>query len=167
MKRWYVGTNNYWYTASIGLEEAPWYIFALETAAQWTFDKIPSITLPPIKKKLSEEDAKFHGESYTTWKDWWGDTQQLFHVYVCAPVVAYCYSRIKDISISLPYTYIKEIFPKEVESREYDMSDYDKEETEEIDKRYLLALKTAEKFKTFQERLTHKYIEDHYGDMEL
>lgn len=58
MTRWGIGTNNYHFTSSIILEEAPWYIFAIEFCIQWICHFMPPIPLPKIKIKIDGEIEK-------------------------------------------------------------------------------------------------------------
>lgn len=169
MQKWSVGQNNYWYTAFLFLEEAPWYIFALETTIQRVCDIIPPIPLPSIKMKLSEE-CNDGDEEYTTWKEWYGDVQQLFHSFVCCRVSEYCWRKTTSTSIALPYLYLRDTFPtrfQDIEDDDVDVTEEEKqEEKEELEKKWKLAVKTNEKFKQFQEKLSYKYVKDHYGDEE-
>lgn len=166
MQRWSVGQNNYWYTAVLFLEAAPWYIFALEATVRRVCDAIPPIPLPSIKMKAQKG---CDDEEYTTWKEWYGDVQQLFHSFVCCRVSDYCWRKTTSTSIALPYLYLRNTFPtqfQDIEDDEDVTEEEKQEEKAESEKKWKLAVKTNDKFKQVQEKLSYEYIKDHYGDEE-
>jgi len=114
MRRWYIGINDHYYTSHICLEEASWYIFALENSIMTICDYAPRIPFPKIKIKRDEEE--------TNLKDWYGDTQQVFHAFVCDSVFQWCQKRIKNTDISLPFFYLKTKFPDEFKDCSYEDS---------------------------------------------
>jgi len=57
MKSWSYGINSLYKTASIYLETAPWYIFAIRALSDFLCDSVPPITLPNFKLRLKNEDA--------------------------------------------------------------------------------------------------------------
>jgi hypothetical protein len=112
MRVWYYGVNVYHKTAQIMVDEAPWYIFLLDRVVGWICGVIPAIPLPKIKMKLNKEDADFVGYEFTTWKDWYGDTNQWFYIHIHMPVFHYCNSKGKDYAIPVDYDKLKELFYK-------------------------------------------------------
>lgn len=89
----------------ISLEEAPWYVFAIDGFTTWLCDYFPPIPFPTIGMK--DED----GEK-TTWKEYYGDTQQLFCVKVHMPIFQWIESKKKTITVDVPYEFLKEKFYK-------------------------------------------------------
>ena len=67
MRSWTYGINNYYKTASIFLETAPWYIFVIEKVAEFICNIIPSILLPNIKFRLKDKDSiEFNQSEWAT-----------------------------------------------------------------------------------------------------
>ena len=127
MKRWSIGTNNYYFTSSIYLDEAPWYIFFLEEAIQWICHYTPRIPLPRFIKIQRE------GYEYSL-RDWYGTTADLFHVYICTPVFNWCWDKTKKNDIEFPYEMIKEMFPEKFnEEDEYRIDKDDDDYEEELE----------------------------------
>jgi len=104
MTRWSIAQNDYYFTSFIVLENAPWYIFLLQTCIQHICSWFPRIPLPP--KKIIRD-----GHEYTA-RDYYGTTQDLFHVYVCAPIFCWCDDRIKTEFIDFPYQLLEDKFPE-------------------------------------------------------
>ena len=63
MKTWDYGINSLHKTGYIWFEEAPWYIFAIDSFTTWLCDYFPPIPFPAIG--MTDED----GEK-TTWKEY-------------------------------------------------------------------------------------------------
>ena len=125
LKLYSVGINNYWHTASLHLEEVPAGLRFLMELTMWICDIFPSIPLPKIKFRLKnpvDYDCTPNNDGWTNLNEWFGDTQSLFHLYICEKVSRYVWRRTKFQSISIPYEFAKERFPKEF--REID-EDYD------------------------------------------
>jgi hypothetical protein len=97
MRRWTVGFNDYWYTASIWLEETPWYLVLAEWAVSWVCFALHYI---PVPKK---------------WREDYGSLGGLFHVYVCASVTQFVWDRTKTTTVRLPFFMLRKMFPKEAE----------------------------------------------------
>ena len=114
MRRWFIGVNDIYYTSYVDLEEAPWYIFAIDNAIMVICDIIPGISLPRIKIKWDGED--------TNLREWYGDTQQVFHAFVCDPIFQWCQRRIKSEFVSLPFFFLKNMFPEEFKDCDYEDS---------------------------------------------
>jgi hypothetical protein len=115
MKTWSYGINSLYKTASIDLQTAPWWVFALEWAVGWCCDLAPALPLPDAKMRLrDQEDIELNGGSpWTTWKEWYGDLSQLFHGFVHMPVFNFCQSRIQSRIVGLDYDNAKEMFYEE------------------------------------------------------
>jgi len=118
MRRWCIGTNNYYFTSSIYLEEAPWYIFVIETGIQNICSWIPNIPLP--KFKIIRDGEK------TDLKEYYGSIHDLFHIFICDPLFQWSYKKIKIIPIELPYLFLRKIIPDEFD----DTSEYSEDEEE-------------------------------------
>jgi len=75
---------------NLALEEGSWWSWWLEDAICWLCDHFPAIPLPPVPMKDDDGNP-------TDWSDWYGDTQQLFHLYVCSPICQFCWDHQKDV----------------------------------------------------------------------
>lgn len=128
MRRWFIGTNNFYFVGSIYLEEAPWYIFALESGILKICDYFPRIPLPKIK--IVRENEK------TTLREWYGSTHDLFHIFICSPITDWCYKKIEIKSFSIPYEMIKEKFPKEIDNLDIPFDDDFEKNLIEENKKY-------------------------------
>jgi hypothetical protein len=119
MRRWSVGINNYYFTSSICLDEAPWYVFVIEHMIQVICTWFPWFPLPKIKIIRDGEE--------TTLKEWYGTTRDLFHIFVCTPITDWCFKKTKMILISHPYEVLKKEFPKDFElvEKDADFFNYD------------------------------------------
>lgn len=101
MRDWNVGINDYYKTASLILDEGPWYAFVLSDLIMMICSKIPSVPLPfgSLIKIRDKEDDK----TYTI-NEYYGDMSDLFHLFICSPITSYCFSKIKTIhSLDYPY----------------------------------------------------------------
>ena len=56
MRKWSIGHNDCYYTSNLWLEEAPWYVFAIDYCMNYICSWIPAIPLPKIK--ITDEDHK-------------------------------------------------------------------------------------------------------------
>ncbi|MBW1728557.1 MAG: hypothetical protein JRJ62_13500, partial [Deltaproteobacteria bacterium] len=76
---------------------------------------IPPIPLPAKKKKLKDqEDIELNdGNPWTTWKEWYGDLNQLFHCFVHIPIFNFCMRIVKTRFVELDYDKVKEMFYEE------------------------------------------------------
>jgi len=114
MRSWSYGINNYYKTANISLEIAPWYIFAIEKASEFICGIIPPIPLPDIKFRLKDKDSiKFNQSEWTTVREWYGDLSQLFHSVIHVPIFDFCWDRIISKHVEMDYEKLKEMFYKE------------------------------------------------------
>mgnify|MGYP001024237259 CR=1 FL=1 len=149
MRRWSTGTNDYYFTAGIFLEEAPWYIFFIENVIMWICHTlIPRIPLPNFIK------IKREGEEYTL-RSWYGTTADLFHIYVCCPITEWCWKKIKHYDIEVPYRMLREMIPDSIDPN--DNMDRDLEEMYIIadNKRY--SDKIGDEFKEVYDKLNNIY----------
>jgi len=111
MNHWSYGINSHHHTASVYLEKAHWWVFALERLVDAVCGKFPEIRLPHIKMKLRDpDDVEMEGKEYTYWDEWWGDTQQVFCVYVHHPVLHYCWRKTKTRDIEIDFERLKSMF---------------------------------------------------------
>ena len=95
MRNWSLWTGKD--EVSLHLEEGSWWSWWLEGFICTVCSHFPCIPLPPIPMKNDD------GEE-TNWRDWWGDTNSLFHCYVCMPVCQFCWDHQKDVeSIAMSY----------------------------------------------------------------
>ena len=124
MKRWGIGINNYYFTSAIYLEEAPWYVFALESAVTNICHYFPRIPFPKIKIIIDGEE--------TNLKDYYGSTRDLFHIYICIPVTNWCFRKIKSTNFDFPYLTLKENFPESFKFLEDYKNDADEEEKQKL-----------------------------------
>ena len=103
MRRIGYGINSYHKNVHLNVDFAPFWIFALENLIEFICGYlIPPIPLPKIK--IIREGEK------TTVREYYGDLQQTFHVYVHAPIFKYCYSRMDSKFIELDYEMAKKAF---------------------------------------------------------
>jgi hypothetical protein len=103
MKTWDYGVNSLHKTRHVWFEEAPWYIFAIDSFTTWLCDYFPPIPFPAIS--MTDEN----GEK-TTWKEYYGDTRAFFHVKVHDPIFQWVESKKKTIIVDTPYEFLKEKF---------------------------------------------------------
>lgn len=145
MKRWFIAHNDYYFTASIHLEEAPWYIFALDNSIPYICDYIPRIPLPKIK--IIKDGEK------TNLKDYYGTIQDLFHVYICEHISNWCWNKTKIKSFNFPYFKLNNEFPELFEEDHY----YDSDEYDKENEKY--SKKLCEEFEEVYEKLEGMYEE--------
>ena len=160
MKTYYIGSNNYWYTASLILEDVPTGLYYLELITMWICSHIPSISLPPMKFKLKYQDDLDYidnKDGWTTLKDWFGDTQQIFHTYICTPTTNFVWKHTKRVSINFPYEFLRERFPKEFAGLE---SEWDGEDQKFRTKTKRIADWVDALFRDVYRKLDFMYFED-------
>lgn len=98
-------------TADIYVEEGHWWIFALDSLIEFVCDIVPSVPFPKAKLRLTNpDDIEFYGSEWTTWKDWYGDLNQYFHLLVHDPVFNYCQGKMISKSVAITFDQAKEIF---------------------------------------------------------
>ena len=124
MRRWNIGTNNIYFSSSIYLEEAPWYVFFIEYIMNCICDWFPPIPLPKIKIIREGEE--------TNLQDWYGDLSHAFHSCVHMPIFDWCYRNIESNHFVFPFEMLKEIYPKDFEN--WDEYLKDEEDQEEYDR---------------------------------
>jgi len=160
MKLYRIGTNNYWHTASIILDDVPAGILFLENVVMWICDKIPYIPLPKLKFRLKERDAwdmTENKDGRTDLNEWFGDTQQLFHIYVCTPVTDLVNKHRKSTMINLPYNFLKERFPSAFKEIDYD---FDDDDIIHMQKTKALAEWLDVQFRELYSKLNYHYMDD-------
>jgi len=123
MRQWFIGFNDYWFTACIFLEETPFHLVVLDFLVErvcWLLDKIP-FQLPRKKFRLKDKedwDYTKNNDGWTDWREWYGGIGQLWHAFVCVPTTDFIYKKTKSDVIYLPYFFLKERFPTAFESEE-------------------------------------------------
>jgi hypothetical protein len=130
MRKWSVGTNDYYFTSSIYLEEAPWYIFTLDIIIPWICDYFPRIPLPKIN--IIRDGEK------TNLKEYYGTARDLFHCFVCSKITNWCFKKTKTQIISFPYEKLMKIFPEEFKNNDDDdiYNDEDEKRTRNLNYEY-------------------------------
>ena len=160
MKLYNIGTNNYWHTASIILDDVPIGLYFLENIVMWICNKIPYIPLPKQKFRLKEIDAWDMTENRDGWTDlneWFGDTQQLFHLYVCSPLTQFVHKHTKTTMINLPYNFLQELFPESFKDQDYYFED---EDIPHLQKTKELSDWLDTQFRDLYRKLNYNYIQD-------
>lgn len=160
MKQYSIGVNNYWHTASIILDDVPVGLHFLETVVIWICDKLPYIPLPKIKFRLKESDAcemTINKDGMTNLNEWFGDTQQLFHIFICSPVTDFVNKCTKTIMINLPYNFLRELFPDSFKEWEYD---FDVEDITHMQKTKELAELLDVQFRDLYKKLNYVYMSE-------
>jgi hypothetical protein len=146
MRRWSKGTNNYYFTSSIWLEEAPWYIFFIENAIMWICHTlIPRIPLPSFIKIVRE------GEE-TNLKNYYGTVADLFHCYVCSPITSWSWKKIKHYDVSFPYKMLEEMIPDLID-QDWSVMDLDYDEMYIVADNKRHSDKIGDEFKEVYEKL--------------
>ena len=126
MQRWHIGANSYHKTASIHLEDAPWYTFALENFTFKLCSLVPHIYIPFTDRIKVTRDK----EVYTVY-EYYGDLNCLFHVFVCAPITYYCFRKTNTKRIEITWDKLKELDEKLWAEGEQEHTEYMKEDSEE------------------------------------
>ena len=104
MQRWSIGRNSIYKTASVWLEEAPWWSFLLQDLSQTICGLIPPIPFPKIGKiVIADEDVKFYGKKVYNWNEYWGNLSQWWHNYIDDPVFWFFYKQVKHYSVDIDY----------------------------------------------------------------
>jgi hypothetical protein len=93
--------------------------------------------LPSIKFTPKGETRKY------SLREWFGDIQQVWHVFVCVSIFNWCQTKIKTTAVKLPYFYLKERFPDSFGT-----------EIEGLDERFFAAKMTNEIFQDLMQRET-------------
>jgi hypothetical protein len=160
MKLYNIGSNNYWHTASIFLDDVPVGLHFLENVVSYICDIIPYIPLPKIKFRLKDKEAwdiTENKDGRTDLNEWCGDMQQLFHIYICSPISDFVFRHTKHTAINLPYSFLKELFPDSFKEQDYE---FDPEDTEHMQKTKELADWLDVQFRNLYKKLNHNYIKD-------
>jgi hypothetical protein len=96
MRQWFIGTNNYWFTSTVFLEETPFVLIIMDYIIAYVCYMLSLLHLTKIA--------------------------ELWHIYVCTWIVDLKCRYTKTICIPMPYFYLKEKIPKEFES-DYEYSE--------------------------------------------
>ena len=56
------------------------------------------------------DDIEFNESEWTTWKEWYGDLNQWFHLFAHCPVFEYCRDKMKSESVDITYDKAREMF---------------------------------------------------------
>ena len=56
------------------------------------------------------DDIEFNESEWTTWKEWYGDLNQWFHLFAHCPVFEYCNKKMKSQSVDITYEKAREMF---------------------------------------------------------
>jgi len=155
MRRWYIGFNNYWFTASIFLEKVPVVLCFLEWLSERICYFMPAIKLPKIKFKLKDkEDWDFtdNGDGWTDLRKWYGDLSQLWHAFVCMSVSDLINKYSKVEIVNLPFNFAKEKFPNECIDVDYDVDSVD------INKNIEIGNQLDKEFKNIYNKLNYDYL---------
>ncbi|MGD0856115.1 MAG: hypothetical protein ABSA18_09970 [Dehalococcoidia bacterium] len=108
MRKWGYGINSLHKQANIHIDEAPWWVFALDDLVEAICDIIP---FPNIRLELKDpSDIEFYGGQWTTWNEWHGDLKQYFHVSVHRPIFEFCQNKIKTKSVDITYDQARDMF---------------------------------------------------------
>jgi hypothetical protein len=111
LRKWGYAINSYRNIANIHIDYGPWWAFAMDDLLSSVCDIIPAIPFPAFKMRLKDPgDVEFHGGEWTTWREWYGDLNQYFHLRVHNPVFYYCQDRIKTKSVDIPLAKARELF---------------------------------------------------------
>lgn len=158
MKTWYIGFNDWWFTASIHLVEVPVILHFLEQVVFFICSIIPSIPLPKIKFKLKDErgyEFTKNNDGWTDLNEWFGELDQLWHFFLCMPVSHLVYKHTKCTIIDVPFEFAIQMFPKE----HLDVgSEYDDEENLERLKHRKIANELFEQYAEVYGKLNFEYI---------
>lgn len=159
VQRWFVGFNDYWFTASIHLEETPMGLCFLEWLVGWICHSIPAIKLPKIRFRLKDKNEWDWAESNDGWTDlreWYGDLSQLWHIFVCVPVNNLAWKRTETKVIDLPFNFAREKFPNSYTDSSY-CSNSSKDLVEE-EKHRKVADQLEKEFKEVYDKLNYEYL---------
>lgn len=109
MRTFGIYENDYYHTASISLEEINFFLYYLEGITQIICHCLGYIQIPFLDKIKIKRDNK----TYTI-KEYYGNTLgSFFHTFICVKVTDYVWKKTKTTWISLPYFYLKNLFPDE------------------------------------------------------
>lgn len=106
MKNWQVRIDTNYKTASITLEEGPWWAFLLE----WLSDTgLPAIRIPWLKRiRITRDNEE------TTVADWYGETPDDYWQWLVAyPLFDFAWKHIRLSIVGLDYDRARKEFPDE------------------------------------------------------
>ena len=160
MKNWYMTKNDYWFSASLVLEEVPAVLYYLERVVSWICSIIPDMPLPKIRFKLKDKSSweyTDNNDGWITMQDWFGDVQQLFHCYICTLVHNFVWEHTKSTRINLPYQFAEEKFPNEFKGNSE--SEWDEDDIEFRSRTKSLADWSDKQFRAVYKTLSFEYKE--------
>ena len=103
MRKIEYGFNSYDKTASINVDFAPFWVFALDRLIEGVCGYfVPPIPFPRIK--ITRDGVK------TTMREYYGDLEQLFHCQVHSPIFQFCCKRMDSRSIDIDYEVTRKAF---------------------------------------------------------
>ena len=126
MKKWSYGINSYYKTASIYLEEAPWYLMLLQDTTERICDLMSYWNIPLIGRIKITKDSEIY-----TISEYYGGMKDLFHCFVDTPISNFCWKRTKTKIISIEWEKAKELFYEE--DKEFWDKEIKSEENEEVE----------------------------------
>jgi hypothetical protein len=147
MKLFNIGSNDYYHVASIHLDEVPFGLYYLREFLMWVCGHIPNIPFPKCIPWKSPE-------GWMSMREWFGDTQQWFHVNICTPMFYFTDKHTKHRHISLPYSFLKKEFPDFFENE----SEWDEEDKQFRQLTKEMAWDVENDFKHMQYKMDFKYI---------
>lgn len=102
MRRWGIAANCIYREAHLHMEEGHWLYFLAEEVVGRICSRIPAWPkLPAWPSFIIEGEV-------TNPRDWYGDPQQLFHAFICTPVVEWVWSRVKLHTFNLDYDEVED-----------------------------------------------------------
>lgn len=120
MRHWEIGVDVEQRTAAYCLEEAPWWVFALESAVDWLCDHLPSIPLPHSPESSGDSHATDASIAATNTRSW-------FHLQLHAPLGRWLEDQKQQFWLPASYDAVKQRHPAERQMIE-DLEDFVVEE---------------------------------------
>jgi len=125
VKRWSIGANDIYRDASLHIQEMPMWAFLLDEVVGRICGEFPAILLPTWPQ------FEVEGEESTNPKEWFGDTRQMFHAFVCTPIWEFCESKSAHKTLRVDYDEVEREAPEHIVPTDYDDEDEPAEPPEE------------------------------------
>jgi len=109
MRIWSIGWNTQFKTASLHLEQGPWWLLWLTSGVCTCW--IPKIPFPSWLYITDKED----GQRYS-WKAWYGDLSQWATCEIEMPLSGWAFKRIECHTVDIDFEKAKTDYPKDWES---------------------------------------------------